>query len=450
MKSLSISFLCWCLSVLVAGAQNNCNAPDAVRAFYQKDAEQLAVRMMQNHPQYQDSVEIPAPLYERAMRNLLAVYNAFQIPERDTVVECLAIHTFPTVWMYGIAVGLDANETWAMNFHNGIFPTGNAEFDGLLAHFHLTNGGSFISSNTIYASLRSETAINSTALIPLVEPISGVNFVEQEGVFGDGNNIQLQETLIDDVEMTYTAAWGDCPAGCIFERNWKFRVKLDCGVQFLEVWGDELTDEVNCSANFQCATEPLCLDWLRDTVHFYQEQFPDCNQPSYGGTVTTMNNGTVIGLHYFIGADFDFKKFYTCDGTYLGQCLVTIVGETCDDPIFQQYLANPDTIWTCDQPFPTELECGVLSSDEPPVWGASVQVTPNPTAGLFQVSALFDGRRQGSVQVLNMLGQTVLQKNFQAAVLNESIDLQGSAPGVYFVRVSSGKEQVSRKVVVRR
>lgn len=450
MRLFSISFLCWCLSVLAAGAQNNCTAPDAVRAFYHEDAQQLALRMMQNNPSFQDSVEIPASLYNRSMRMLLAVYNAVQLHERDTVVECLAIHTFPSVWAYGISLGLDANETWATNFYNGIIPTGNAEFDGVLSHFNLTNSGGFIIGNTIYTSLKSETAINPVALINLVDGIPGVIFAEQEGVFGDGNNIQIQETLIEDTYITYTAAWGDCQAGCIYERNWKFVVNLNCNVQLDEVWGDELTQEVECSNSFACATEPLCLDWLRDTVHFYQALFPDCNQPHQGSTVTLMNGGTVVGLHFLIGADFDFVKFYTCDGNYLGQCLTTIAGPSCDQPVFQQYLSDPDTIWTCDQPFPTEEECGVLSSDEPPAWASSVQVTPNPTTGLFQLSALFDERRQGSVEVLNVLGQTVLRKNFQAVSVNESIDLQANAPGVYFVRVSSGREQVSRKVVVRR
>ncbi len=450
MKTFSLSLLLWCLGIVAAGAQNNCDAPAAVRAFYQQDAQILAVRMMQLSTQWQDSVTIPQSLQNQAMKMLLAVYNATQLHERDTVVECLGIHAFPDIWPYGISVGLDASETWAQNFKNGISPTGNTAFDDLMAHYNLTNGGSFQIGGVIFGSLNSAEALNPNALIHLFEAVPGVEFAEQSGIFGDGNNIQMQPTLIEDVEMTYTAAWGDCPAGCIFERNWKFRVKLDCGVQLLEVWGNELTQEVSCSNSFACATEPLCLDWLRDTVAFYQAQFPDCNLPNYGSAVTLMNNGSVIGLDYVIGADFQFTRFYLCDGTYLGQCLVTIVGETCDDPIFQQYLADADTIWTCDQPFPTAQECGVLRANEPPSWAASVQVTPNPSSGLVQVFALFDQNRKGSVQVLNVLGQVVLNKNFQSAFLNESVDLRGNAPGVYFVRVSSGEELVVKKVVLER
>ena len=280
MKTFYLSLLLWCGGIVFAGAQNNCDAPDAVRAFYKNDAQQLALRMMQLSTQWQDSVEIPQTLQDKAMKMLLAVYNATQLHERDTVVECLGIHTFPSIWPYAISVALDANETWAQNFDNGIFPTGNAEFDHLIVHYNLTNGGSFEIGGIIYCNLESVTALNPTALIHRFEEVDGVEFAEQSGIFGDGNDIQLQLTLIEDVEMTYTAAWGDCPSGCIYERNWKFRVKLDCSVQFLEVWGNELTQEVNCNSSFQCATEPLCLDWLRDTVAFYQAQFPDCNQPN--------------------------------------------------------------------------------------------------------------------------------------------------------------------------
>ncbi|MBK8427274.1 MAG: T9SS type A sorting domain-containing protein [Lewinellaceae bacterium] len=450
MKTTFLSLLLWCIGIVAAGAQNLCDAPPAVRAFYENDARQLAVRMMQNNPQWQDSVAIPDVLYERAMSMLLAVYNATQLPERDTVVECLAIHTFPSIWPYSVIVAADANETWAQKYEDGIFPTGNTAFDGLITQYNLVNDGSFQIGSSIFFSIVSEKGLNPTALVALFEDVPGVNFAELDGIFGDGNNIQLQETLTGDVEMTYTVAWGDCPAGCIFERSWKFRVKTGCGVQFLGVSGNELTQEISCSNSFECATEPLCLDWLRDTVAFYQGQFPDCNLPNYGSAVTVMNNGSVIGLDYVIGADFEFTRFYLCDGTYLGQCLITIAGETCDDPIFQQYLADADTIWTCDQPYPTPEECGVLRAPEPPSWAASVQITPNPSSGMVQVSALFGQTRKGSVQVLNVLGQTVLNKNFQSAFLNESIDLQGSAPGVYFVRVQSGGEQVVRKVVVER
>jgi Secretion system C-terminal sorting domain len=449
MKTILLSLSLWCMGIVAAGAQNNCSAPAAVRAFYDNDASQLAVRMMQNHPSWQDSVTIPADLYERAMSMLLAVYNATQLPERDTVVECLAIHTFPSIWPYSVLVAAASSETWAQKYEDGIFPTGNAAFDGLITQYNLANGGSFQIGPSIFFTITSEKALNPTALVALFEAVPGVNFAELDGVFGDGNNIQLQPTLIEDVEMTYTVAWGDCPAGCIFERNWKFRVNLDCQVQFVEVWGNELTQEINCNNSFECATEPLCLDWLRDTVAFYQAQFPDCNLPNYGSSVTVMNNGSVIGLDYVIGADFEFTRFYLCDGTYLGQCLITIVGETCDNPIFQEYLADADTIWTCDQPFPTAQECGVLRTNEPPSWAASVQLTPNPSSGLVQISALFDQNRKGSVQVLNVLGQVVLNQNFQSAFLNESIDLQGNAPGVYFVQVRSGGEMVSKKVVLQ-
>lgn len=450
MKKIHLSLLLWCLGIVAAGAQSNCDAPDAVRAFYKNDAQLLAVRMMQLSPQWQDSVEIPQFLENQAMRMLLAVYNAVQLPERDTVVECLAIHAFPDIWPYGISVGLDANETWAQNFHNGIFPTGNAAFDDLMAHYNLANGGSFVFSGTVFGNVDAAEALNPTALIHLFEAVPGVQFAEQSGILGDGNNIQMQPTLIEDVEMTYTAAWGDCPAGCIFERNWKFRVKLDCGVQLLDVWGQELTQEVSCSNSFACATEPLCLDWLRDTVAFYQAQFPDCNQPFQGSVVTLTNDASVVALHFVIGADFEFTKFYECDGTYLGQCQITIVGYSCDDPSLEEYYANADTIWTCAEPFPTPQECGVLRAPEPPSWAASVQVTPNPSSGLLQVSALFGQRRNGSVQVLNVLGQTVLNKKFQSAFLNETIDLQGNAPGVYFVQLRSGEELVMKKVVLER
>ena len=450
MKSIFLSFFVLFLGIGALRAQPNCDAPEPIRAFYHEDAKQLAVRMMQMFQTYQDSVAIPDVLYKQAMRALLAVYNAVQIPERDTVVECLALHTFPRINMYSISVGLDANATWAQNLGNGIIPTGNAEVDGLLSHYNLSNSSSFSIGNLIFVTLSTPDALNPVALATQFDAIPGVEFAEQNGTFGDGSDITFQPTLIEDVELTYRAAWGDCPAGCTSSRNWKFRIKLDCGAQLLDVWGEELPQEFACNNSFECATEPLCMNWLRDTVAFYQALFPECNQPAYGSVVTQMNNGSVIGLHHFVGADFDFVRFYTCQGEYLGQCLTTIAGGSCEDPVFEQYLASTDTIWTCADPYPTPEECGVLGTDDVPVWASSLQVNPNPGSGFFQLSAVFNEQRKGVFRVVNVLGQTVVERAFQASFLNESIDLQGNAPGVYFVQVLSGKEVASRKVVQRR
>ena len=51
MKTTFLSLLLWCIGIVAAGAQNLCDAPPTVRAFYENDARQLAVRMMQNNPQ---------------------------------------------------------------------------------------------------------------------------------------------------------------------------------------------------------------------------------------------------------------------------------------------------------------------------------------------------------------------------------------------------------------
>ncbi len=448
MKTLIFSLLLCFWGAVTAPAQNNCDGPPAVRAFYQEDALQLAARMMQNNPQWQDSVEIPTFLYNRAMRALLAVYNATQLHERDTVVECLAIHTFPTTPLHGVALGMNAGQAWVQNFHAGVFPTGNTAFDDLMAHYGLTKNSSFQVGNSIYGSLHSDVALNMTALAPLFNGIPGVDFAETEGIVGGGNDIQLQETLIEDVELTYKAAWGDCPAGCIYSRNWKFRVKLDCGVQFLEVWGSELNQEISCNNSFECATEPLCLDWLRDTLGFYFNQFPECNLPNYGSVVALHEQGSVIGLHFVIGADFEFTRFYLCSGTYLGQCLITIAGQHCDSPNFENYFAKADTIWRCDQPLPSLEDCGILRAPEPPSWAGSVQVTPNPSTGIVQLSALLNRQQKGTLQVLNVLGQVLISKNFQATFINESIDLQGNAPGVYFVKLESEGKVVTKPVVI--
>ncbi|MBS1942048.1 MAG: hypothetical protein JST38_14350, partial [Bacteroidetes bacterium] len=84
-----------------------CPAPDSVVALYRDDADRLALaRTLRNGTTWVDSVAIDPAWAQTAMNALVAVYNS-DLPARDTVVDLLHIHAYPTSTMRLLLVSAD-------------------------------------------------------------------------------------------------------------------------------------------------------------------------------------------------------------------------------------------------------------------------------------------------------------------------------------------------------
>ena len=119
--------------------QLNCIAPDSIIAKYQDDADRLALRKIYrlNSP-YVDSVEIPQIVSDTFLNALIAVYNATHIPERDTVVSILDIHTWYIPPMRQVGVAADSSLFWMQQLSEGIIPTGYQALDSIIVKYDLS------------------------------------------------------------------------------------------------------------------------------------------------------------------------------------------------------------------------------------------------------------------------------------------------------------------------
>jgi hypothetical protein len=446
-------FLLFCLPACATAwgqVQDNCDAPASVRAFYRQDAAQLALREMQGNPFYDDSVRVPQNLHQFYLRSLLAVYNATQFPERDTVVECFGIHAFPAPYPYSLLLQLDLDEAWVQNLNNNILPTGNATVDALMAEFQLVKNGGFSAGGSLFTSLRSLEPLHMPALAQRFDPIPGVVFAEPDGLAGDGNDIRVEFSPTNVIYLTYSIAWGDCFAGCIERRNWRFRVNHQtCAVQFEEAFGSEIDPvQIGCSDGFACEVEPLCLGWVRDTILHYKNTFqPPCTPDVYGGMALVRPAPGILGLRLVIGTDYEFMRYYSCNGQFLGECTVTIVGYNCSPDWLEELPFGGDTLWQCFQPLPSTAECGLLAAPSPAGWAASLQVSPNPSADWLRVTADFGRPERGQLRLFNSTGQLMTQRNFNTANLSEILDIQHYPSGMYALVVETPGQTAVRKVV---
>jgi hypothetical protein len=90
----------------------------------------------------------------------------------------------------------------------------------------------------------------------------------------------------------------------------------------------------------------------------------------------------------------------------------------------------------------------MVGTEELPVM--SIIVYPVPNRGIFTVSVTAPVEKQISIQIFNMSGQMIWQKNDLQVrgTLNQQIDLTPIPPGVYSVVVSEGTNRFMRRVVI--
>lgn len=80
----------------------------------------------------------------------------------------------------------------------------------------------------------------------------------------------------------------------------------------------------------------------------------------------------------------------------------------------------------------------------------SIHISPNPTQGFTQVEATLQHSTTAQLSVVNMLGQTLWEKDFKnTSTISEQIDLQAYAAGIYFIKINTAEGQHVEKIMLQ-
>jgi len=436
----NLSFIC-CIALLLsvyslqAQQPSSCDAPPMVEWYYQHDASQLAIRSMLNNPDLVNEVKIPDQLFQNYLDALLAVFNVEEIPERDIVIECLNVHTFPIPNPTTIDLGADTSFQWVQTLASAGLPSGNEEIDELFSSYNLyVNSANQIGAN-LWFSISSYQYLNTTALASLFAEISGVNWAEPSGIFGGGADITSAQGD-PYVDLTYSYGWGDCQAGCIFNRYWRFRVfQEDCSVELLSVWGDELVEDA-CYVFPECHEDPLSYTWVQDITNN-----PDCWECEYLSKATW--NGYPIIIHRWEAAncgitDSGFHRIYNCNGALLQSCQITIAGFNCDLSmgIQLQDIENEEVIWSC-----------LLDATKDASLGSDFLIYPNPAGEELIFETKLPGSSNSKIEIYTLDGTKVREFIFSDKQCSLATD--SMLPGLYLCKWYSGQTVLVRKFVIK-
>lgn len=75
----------------------------------------------------------------------------------------------------------------------------------------------------------------------------------------------------------------------------------------------------------------------------------------------------------------------------------------------------------------------------------NIAIYPNPSNGLFILETLNTSDKMAKLQVVNTIGEIVLEKIMENEL--ETIDLRELSNGVYFVKINSNKNSVTKKII---
>ncbi len=211
--------------------------PDSVRRAYREDAARLALRHLALRDSLASLPVIIPPALEQSLYDALLHVHASRSAARDSVVEIFRIHTFPRLALREILVGIDPGAGWTSAWRAGESLTGNPAADSLVVSFGLEVARVYSFSSGQYVLLRAARPVNTPALARRLAELEGVISADPNGAGGDGNDIRA-ELAKDGWFLDYSAAYGDCPAGCIHRHIWRFHADVRGTVRFIGSRGD--------------------------------------------------------------------------------------------------------------------------------------------------------------------------------------------------------------------
>ena len=76
-----------------------------------------------------------------------------------------------------------------------------------------------------------------------------------------------------------------------------------------------------------------------------------------------------------------------------------------------------------------------------------VTIFPNPTDGKFTISIHSTEHESYSLTILNSLAQIIYSDRLSKTITNTEIDMSNFSKGIYWIKLSDGKDEVIKKIV---
>ena len=209
----------------------SCEVQAQVREEYTLDAYFLSTMLLDEL--YGDSlrVEIPDEFIESNLKALSAILefseNANDSLAEFDIHERLANDYYLTTIYLHLSEEENAFDEWATSGT----PTSNCDLNNLVEFYGLSyeNYKTF-NDGTKYITVQANSFLNTPALAKSFQSFDEVLSTDPALYIGDGNSLRTwMENDQQVIEFGY--GFGDCPAGCVFRRYWRYSINSLCEVE---------------------------------------------------------------------------------------------------------------------------------------------------------------------------------------------------------------------------
>lgn len=296
------------------------------------------------------------------------------------------------------------------------------------------------------------------------------------------NSSGVLADFMDDLNVYFvfnTARYGVLDAGESLIFNYRFITGAGNPAGHQLGLGDELTVEIS----EDCGETWDLLFTVNDmTGHATSASFATAGPISlanYEGESVEFRFTTTRGSGDF-WIDFDLIQIYECNNVVIGtdESAVTIedasaVGASDGSILINTFsglppytfnwsnnvTTNPNTglpagIYTvtvtdkegCSQVESYEVRQPLSSNELTDL--KELKLMPNPVSNTLSVKGLFSKAKNLNIEIFNPIGQKVYENKLNSALeLREDIDMSQLPPGIYYLNLSDGSGQVSKKIV---
>ncbi len=225
--------------------QSFCSGPTSLQNQYLEDAWYVGFNFQMKTDSIAMSKTLPInpDTKNMVLAALMGVYNA-NLPARDSVILMYNIHAHKQVDLRRFEIYLDTSFAWCRNLLAGeVKNTGNYYIDSLanLYDFSLDFASYFpewVPNFDALARIKTGKYVNTDFMAEVMLTQMGVHFANPYTFGGDGNQIYFaREDSFS--RLTFRRGWEDCPSGCLFQRDWVFKIYDDCRVEFSSSYGDD-------------------------------------------------------------------------------------------------------------------------------------------------------------------------------------------------------------------
>ena len=197
---------------------------DSTKALYYKDAAYLEFEnLCKNKETKYSQVRMDENNIQHYYDDLLTIYNNSYKISDSFFENFFHIHTFGTIMLYGISVGVDTSKSWVGQWVNGNNETGLDAIDSIIGNYDLeiTHSHYYLFGDWYSFKIKSKEPINYYALIQKFKDTGEFRYVDPWGLAGDGSTISFESGRA----YKFALRWGDCPAGCINSHYWQIEVE---------------------------------------------------------------------------------------------------------------------------------------------------------------------------------------------------------------------------------